>query len=88
MANEVTFGAMWGEARREAEHERKTNGFSKAVTDQDVRAKCATLFPDEWAAQEHDREKLKLTVDRMVNFAKVVADKADDIRAMLKSQRG
>lgn len=87
-ANEVVFGAMWMQARVEAERERKAMGFSKAVTDQDVRAKCAVLFPDEWLAQEHEREKVKLTVDRMTNLAKIAADKAEDVRAMLKGQRG
>ena len=87
-ANEIVFAAMWTQARIEAERERKQMGFSKAVTDQDVRSKCAVLYPDEWLAQEVDREKVKLTVDRMKNLSKVAADKADDVRAMLKGQRG
>ena len=87
-ANEIVFAAMWTQGRIEAERERKQMGFSKAVTDTDVRAKCAVLYPDEWLAQEVEREKVKLTVDRMKNLSKVAADKADDVRAMLKGQRG
>lgn len=87
-ANEVTHGAMWAEASRALEYERETKVRSKAITDTDVRAKVATLYPDEWNAQELDREKVKLTVDRMSDLAKQANEKVEDIRTMLSKLRG
>jgi len=88
LANEATFAAMWNEAVAALEHEREAKIRSKAITDTDVRSKVSTLYPDEWAAQEMQREKVKLTVDRMRQLAKDAGDKADDIKIMLTRLRG
>lgn len=87
-ANEVTHGKMWNEATRALQHEKDQGLRSKQITDADVRAKVATLYPDEFAAQEFDREKIKLTVDRMGALAKDASEKCEDLRVMLAKLRG
>jgi hypothetical protein len=88
MANDVTFAAMWHEATRALQHEKDTGIRAKAITDTDARAKAATLYPDEWAAQEYERERVKLTVDRMQGLSKDASEKCEDLRVMLSKLRG
>lgn len=87
-ANELTHAAMWSEATRAIQHEKDTGQRSKQITDTDVRARAALIFPDEWSAQEHDREKVKLTVERMERLAKDASEKCEDLRVMLSKLRG
>jgi len=85
--NDVVFAAMWSDATRACQHEKDQGQRSKSITDTDIRLKCATLYPDQWHAQEIDREKVNLTVKRMEQLAKDASDKCDDIKVMLSKLR-
>lgn len=86
--NEVVFGAMWNDANRVLQVDKANGSRSKQITDADVRATCATLFPDEWKAQENKRHAYKLTVDNMGQLSKDANEHCEDLRVMLAKLRG
>lgn len=86
--NEVVFGAMWLAATQALQHEKDTKERSKAITEQDVRAKAAVLFPAEWPALEKRRLAVKLAVENMSQLCKDASDHCEDLRTMLGKLRG
>lgn len=85
--NEVTFGAMISEATRSLQAEKDSGTRSKQITDADVRARVATLFPDEWRAQERKRRNVELTVKSLERLAELWAGKTRDLQAMVGKLR-
>jgi hypothetical protein len=86
--NAVVFGAMWNDANKALQNEKTAGNRSKQITDADVKAKCATLYPDDWAAQEKKRRQVKLTIDSLENLAEVWASRCRSLQAMLAKLRG
>lgn len=81
--NDKVFGAMWSKANESLQQE-KTEGFrNKAITDADVRSRVATLFPDEYEAQETRRAKIKATVDSIKDLAEQWKSRCQSLRSML-----
>src|ERR1019366_185937 len=58
---EVTAAGMRRKAAEELEDEKADGTRKKMITDADVTARVAELFPDEWRAQEQMRHKIKGT---------------------------
>ncbi len=86
--NEVLHGAMWSEANRSLQQEKDDKHRSKQITDADIRARCATLFPEEWAAQEAKRKRYKLAVDAFENLAECWSSRCRSLQAILGKSRG
>lgn len=85
--NEKVFGAMWSKATEVLQQE-KTEGFrNKAITDADVRSKVATMFMDEYEAQEVRRLKIKSTVDSIEDLAEQWKSRCRTLQAMLNKMR-
>ncbi len=87
LENEVVFSALWNEASRALEAEKEDKTRSKAITEQDVRAKINTLHPEEYVAQETKRKALKVTIEDLTYLVKVVNERCEDIRVMLAKLR-
>lgn len=88
LANDVIHGAMWIASTQSLQREKDDGLRAKAITDGDVKARCATLFPDEWVAQELGRMQIKETVDNLEFLVKEVAILATTHTAMLQKLRG
>lgn len=86
--NEVVFSAMWNDAMKSLQMEKDTGLRSKQITDADVRARVATLYPDEWSAQEKKRKRIKLTVDNISQLSKEANEHCSDLQVMLSKLRG
>lgn len=63
--NAVHFATLRTEANKILQSEKDSGRRNKSITDADIEAKMAELFPDEWRAQETRRNRLKLVVDSM-----------------------
>jgi hypothetical protein len=88
LENEPIFSAMWSEATRDLQREKNSGARSKQITDADVKARCATMFPDEYRAQEDRRRKLELTVKSLERLAGLWEGRQGDLRSMVSKQRG
>lgn len=85
--NEPIFGAMWSEATRALQAEKDEGSRSKQITDADVRARVATLFPDEFQAQERKRRKAEFTVKSLERLAELWFGRARDLQAIVGKLR-
>lgn len=66
----------------------KTRGVrSKQITDADVEAKMAELYPDEWGALTMDRLRARKAVDKLEEFAKLWSTRAQTLQAELATSR-
>lgn len=86
--NEVAHGAMWNAGNQVCQAEKDTGLRNKAITDGDVKAMAATLFPDEWVEIETKRADLDLTVDLIGKLATAAGERAEDLRVLLSKHRG
>ena len=83
LENEVIHGAMWSAATRDLQQEKVQGLRSKQVTDADVKARVATMFPDEYQAQEKRRRDLELTVKSLERLAEIWFNRCRDLQAMV-----
>lgn len=88
LENEVIFGAMWSEATRALQVEKEQGLRSKQITDADITRRVATMFPDEYQAQERKRRELKSAVESLEKLAEIWVEKQRDARAIVGSIRG
>lgn len=86
--NDVVFAAMYSQASHELQQDKASGARSKQITDADVRAKCAAMFPDQWKYQETKRAKVKATVDSLANLSEVAMSRCRTLQAMLGKLRG
>lgn len=85
--NEVMFGAFWSEATRSLQKEKDDNVRSKQITDADVKARCATLFPDDYQAQELERAKVKGAIDSMEDLSEEWKSRCRTLQTMMGKLR-
>lgn len=85
--NEVIHGAMRLEATKVLQQEKAGGVRSKQITDADVEAMCATLFPDEYRAQEVRRASVKAMEDSIKNLAELWGKRISSLQTMLSKQR-
>lgn len=86
--NEVIFGAMWSEATRSIQAEKEQGIRRKAITNDDIKKRCATMFPDEYRAQEAKRRELAFAVKSLERLAEIWVGKQRDASAMVGKLRG
>lgn len=81
--NEVNFAHSRVEATKALQQEKDAGYRSKQITDADVNAKCAEMFPDEWRVQEHRRSKYKLTEDSILNLVDVCSSRCRTMQTLV-----
>lgn len=86
-ANDVVFSALWAESNRALQAEKEQGIRSKQITDADVRAKCAMLYPDEWKSQEIKRARVKATVDSLAHLSDTWLSRCKTLQTMLGKSR-
>jgi len=85
--NEVVFAAMRSMATRSLQSEKEQKVRSKQITDADVEARVASLYPDEWREQEGKRDRMKSMVDSMQNLAEVWMSRCRTLQTLHGKQR-
>lgn len=68
--------------------EKDAGSRSKTITEADIKAKIAELYPDEYRDQELEKKRLELAVDNLEVFAKMWSEKGNDLRTILNRMRG
>lgn len=79
--------AMREKARLQLEEEKADGARKKAIVKDDVVDRIADLYPDEWAAQEITRAKMKGVVEDMENLVKNWNSKCASLRTLLETLR-
>lgn len=85
--NETYFAAMLEQATKSLQHEKDTGVRSKQITDQDVRARVAVLFPEEYKAQERRRRNVENTVKSLERLAELWLNRCRDLQALVGKLR-
>jgi hypothetical protein len=86
--NDVVWGAMWSEATKSLQKEKEEGLRAKQVTDADIKARVATLYPDEYVEIEVRRAKIKATVDTLENLSDAWGSRCRSLGIMKSSLRG
>lgn len=86
--NDVILGSMWSEATRSLQKEKNDGLRAKQITDADIKARAATLHPDEYQAQEVRRASIKATVDSLENLSEQWSSRCRTLQTMLGKLRG
>lgn len=84
---EVVEGALWGAASESLEQEKAAGNRRKAITDADVRLKCAEMFPDQWKHVEMTRARVKLMVEHCEQLSALWKARCSATESLLKSVR-
>lgn len=84
---EVIDGAMRSEATAELQAEKESGARTKQITDADVKAKCAAMFPDEFRDLAEKRTAAKLAVEHLERFADLWSSRCRSLGGMLASRR-
>lgn len=85
--NEVVFGNLRSESNKVLQREKDLGHRSKAITDKDVEAKMAELFPDEWRSTEGRRKEAEAAVESFRDLHFQWQSRCRTVNAMLKSSR-
>ena len=85
--NEPVFGAIWNRANRELQEEKDSGQRSKQITDADVRAKAAVMYPDQWKAQEVKRARAKATVESLSHLSDTWLSRCASLQKMYGKSR-
>lgn len=86
--NDTVWGAMWSEATKSLQKEKDEGLRAKQVTDADIKARVATLFPDEYVDIEVRRAKIKATVDSLEDLAECWKSRCRSLGVMKGTLRG
>lgn len=84
---DVIEGAMRTEATADLQAEKESGARTKQITDADVRAKCAALFPDEFRDLAERRTSAKLAVEHLERFADLWVSRCRSLGGMLAARR-
>jgi len=84
---EVVTAAMWAAATRELQAEKEDGKRNKAITDADVRAMCAQMYPDEYRAIENKRTEVKLMVENLKDLNQAWKSRCKTLQTMLSALR-
>jgi hypothetical protein len=84
---EVTAAGMRRKAAEELEDEKADGTRKKMITDADVTARVAELFPDEWRAQEQMRHKIKGTESTIEHLVGQWNSKPFSLKTLLETLR-
>jgi len=81
--NDTTFASLWEAANRELQTEKDLGNRSKQITDADIKARCAKLFPDEMRAQEVARARAKATEDTLAHLVEAWGQKCKSLNTIV-----
>lgn len=79
--------AMRKEATSVLQDEKAAGRRSKAITDADVTAQCASMFADEWAKIQTDKRQHKLTVDDLEHLVSCWNSRCRSLQTMVAKVR-
>ena len=85
--NEILFGEMRRQATHALQREKEQGYRSKQITDADVTAMCATMWPDEWRAQEMKRATVKAMEESIANLDELANSRCRSLQTMLGKSR-
>lgn len=80
-------GAIRTEAAAELQREKDAGTRTKQITDADVTAKSAALFPDEWRDLAEKKVAAKLAVEHLERFADLWVSRCRSLGGLLASRR-
>lgn len=81
---EVQSSDMRRQATQILDAQKQSGARTKQVTDADVVAKMAALFPDEFRLYEEKKTKMKAAVAYFENLAALSKERAKDVRALVE----
>jgi len=87
MDNAAIFGALWAEATKTLQREKDQGYRSKQITDKDVDAMCATMFPDEFRSQEIRRLRAKSTEKSLEHLVEMWSSKCRSLTVLVGKNR-
>jgi hypothetical protein len=79
--------AMWEKATRVLQQEKDQGLRSKQITDADVRAMAATLFPDEWRSHNLRLAEVKKMVEGCQHLAELWKRRCSSLETLLQTLR-
>lgn len=83
----VVTGAMWSKATDALQREKADGLRNKQITDGDVRAMAATLFPDQWRENELGVVKVKAMEEHLLRLADLWASRCRSLQVVLSTLR-
>lgn len=84
---EPVIGAMRDQATAKLEQEKVAGTRKKQITDADVRAYAATMFPDEWTAQQMALSQVQAMEKMLERLADLWLRRCSSLATMLSSLR-
>lgn len=86
---EVIKSAMWAQARKDLEDEKtvKVEGRKKQITDADVSAKCAEMFPEDWKRLIVRAKKYKGAEEHLERLADLWQARCRSLQTMVSTLR-
>lgn len=87
--HEPIHGDMWSQAREglEQEQEAKSAKAKKTITNEDVKAKAASMFSDEWRRHRLGAKRMKLLVEHTKELADIWSQRSKSLNTMLGTAR-
>lgn len=73
---------LWDAATHELQAEKDAGNRSKAITDSDVKHRCAALFPDEWREIQDRKARAKGMLDHMLRLADLWQQRSASLRKL------
>jgi hypothetical protein len=86
--NDTVWGAMWSEANKSLQKEKNEGLRAKQLTDADIKARVATLYPEEYQEIEVRRARIKATVDSLEDLAVQWKSRCKSLNTMKGTLRG
>ena len=86
--NEPVWAAMWSEATKSLQSEKESGQRAKQITDADVKARVATLYPDQYRDQEDRRRAIEFTVKSLDRLADIWLKKMGNLDHHTSKLRG
>lgn len=80
--NEPVMGSMWKAASDALEEDKKNGLRTKQITDADVKAKAACMFPDEWREQSQKLRKYDQTIKHLEHIVQLWLSRCTSVRKM------
>jgi hypothetical protein len=84
---DVTEGGLWAAANADLQREKDSGARTKQITDADVRARIASMFPDQWTELQQRRIKARKTVEHLERFADLAKTRCFSLANMLATKR-
>ncbi len=83
----LVLGPMRDAASSELEDEKAKGTRKKAITNDDIEHRMATLYPDQFLEIEQNRNKLKHMVAVLEDLRQAASERARDVRAIVSTSR-